>query len=150
MLVPNIFSYSALAYHKYDVDIEEFEQQNNIFHTKDKKWEDELQKNLKEAEKGINENNEAFEKGESTFEQQLYRESVLPKKEFEKEREGLLPLATPKSRFYPDEKGMGLILQPESERFGPENDAALAEIDRIIASDRKKTPKKYNAVKLGK
>jgi len=138
----------------FNEDIKEFEKEFNT-HFSGGDLEEKAAKNLEETEKQINENNEKFEKGESTFEEKLYPESILDDDEFKKEKEGLnLPdgdeTRRRNSRFaIKNIQGTGLVLPPESERNGPLNDAKLAKIDAKLAQNRETTPTAYNSVTEG-
>jgi hypothetical protein len=66
---------------------------------------------LKEAEKQINEQNQKFRNGESTFYETLNKNSDLTKEQFENEKEGAKFPVTSEGR------GLGAILPPESEWY---------------------------------
>ena len=71
---------------------------------------------IKDAEAEIKAQNEAFNKGEANFQEQLTSFADIPKEDFEKMFEGLNMEET---------RGMGLVMPPESERNTPENQANL-------------------------
>jgi hypothetical protein len=66
---------------------------------------------LRDAEKQINEQNQKFRNGESTFYEKLNKDSDLTKEQFEREKEGAkFPVTT-------EGRGLGAILPPESEWY---------------------------------
>ena len=93
----------------------------------DKKAEEEEM--LKEAEAEIKAQNEAFNKGEATFEEKLTPMADIPKEDFEKMFEGM---EMPKEMT----RATGLIMPPESERNTPENQANLEVAYRELAMTR--------------
>merc|ERR1712142_783352 len=130
---------AATAPKLFSQDIKKFEQDFNmpIF---DSKVEKNAARNLAKAVKQINANNEKFAKGQSTFEEALYPESILGRKEFKREKEGRLPPAT-------STRSLGLIHRPEDYPSKVENDATLARIDAEM--ERQIVPKSYDARKQG-
>ena len=83
--------YSGQAPSKDDTDItlEQFEEEFEEFTNDEneaKKW----AKNLEESEQEIDEQNEEFESGESPYFEELNEFSQLSKKEFQKEKTGLI------------------------------------------------------------
>jgi len=93
----------------------------------DKKAEEEQM--IKDAEAEIKAQNEAFNKGEANFQEQLTSFADIPKEDFEKMYEGMI---------MPNEttRATGLIMPPESERNTPENQANLEAIYRELAMTR--------------
>jgi len=128
---------AATAPKLFSPDIKKFEEDFGmpIF---DSKVEKHAAKNLAEAVKQINTNNVKFAKGESTFEEALYPESILGRKEFQLEKEGRIVTST---------RGLGLVHRPEDQPSKEENDAALARIDAEM--ERQAVPKSYDARKEG-
>ena len=143
-----IFDFAALArpeeFHETE---EEFEEEFGILDSdpEEKKTEAE---NLKKAEDEINENNKKFENGESTFEEQLYEESDLPKEEFEKEKEGATMPDDVRTAFVGD-RIMGVYMPPESVRNDPVNAAKLKKLYAELEQNRAGEPDSYDAKALG-
>ena len=112
-----------------DENLEEFDKEFGILEVvpADKKAEEEEM--LKEAEAEIKAQNEAFSKGEATFEEKLTPMADIPKEDFEKMFEGM---------NMPEEmtRATGLIMPPESERNTPENQANLEVAYRELAETR--------------
>jgi len=137
---------SCLPSTDFNESLDEFEEEFGVLTNDDaERQREEIL--LKQEEAEINENNKKAERGESTFTEKLYQDSLLPKKEFEKEKEG--GYAFPPSgrkvtqRFY-----YGHITPSEDILKDPENEAKLR--DLYAAIDRKKgTPKSYDAVTKG-
>ena len=87
--------------------LEEFEQEFGQY-TTDEELAKEWEENLKKAEDEINEQNEKYNNGDSTYWEELNEFSELSKEEFEKEKTGLIP-EDDGNRGY----AMGLIPMPE-------------------------------------
>jgi hypothetical protein len=66
---------------------------------------------LREAERQINEQNQKFRNGDSSFYEKLNKNSDLTKEQFEREKEGAKFPVTSAGR------GLGAILPPESEWY---------------------------------
>merc|ERR1719412_2843458 len=113
-----------------DENLEEFDKEFGILEVvpDDKKAEEEEM--LKEAEAEIKAQNEAFSKGEATFEEKLTPMADIPKEDFEKMFEGMNMEET---------RATGLVMPPESERNTPENQANLEVAYRELAMTRQAT-----------
>lgn len=92
---------------------------------------------MAKAEKQINEQNEKFKKGESSFYEQLNEDSDVPRDLFAKEKEGAKIPRTPQGR------SLGAILPPESEWY------TSPELEELYAS-RQTPPASYDATAKGK
>jgi C1A family cysteine protease len=138
----------AFASQQFDENEAEFEEEFGVkFPIGDLEEQEKEAGALEEAEKEINDNNEKFDNGESTFEEKLYPESNLPKPDFEKEKEGLTMPEEAAARSFT--RSFGLIMPPEAERNNPENAAALAREYARIAANRDTEPSEYSAVSAG-
>ena len=91
---------------------------------------------LAKSEKQINEQNDKFKNGKSTFYEKLNEDSDLPKNIFEKEKEGAKIPKTPHGR------SLGAILPPESEWY------TSPELERLYSS-RQTPPNSYDATAKG-
>ena len=91
---------------------------------------------MREAEKQINEQNEKFRNGESTFYEELNKHSDLTKEQFEKEKEGAKFPVTREGR------GLGAILPPESEWY------TSPELEELYKS-RQNVPNSFDATAKG-
>jgi len=118
------------ASRRADETIKEFEEKFHV-EVAGEGLEEVLAKRLEQAEEAINANNEKFEKGESTFLEKLYAESVMDKDTFKKDKMGLLN-KKPKEELRKRRNGKGLIYVPESMRDHEKNAAALAKIDAMM------------------
>ena len=92
---------------------------------------------LAKAEKQINEENELFKEGKSTFFEKLNKNSDMTKAQFEKEKEGAKFPATEEGR------GLGAILPDESEWY------TSPELEELYAS-RQTVPDSWDASPKGK
>jgi len=120
---------------------EEFEEKFNV-KINDPEERKREAKILAEVEDEINENNAKFEKGESTYQEELNQYSNLPMDVFEKYREG--------AKMPEDEgRGLGLLVPPEYIKNEPENAARMNEIYRQLEMDRQEVPESYDATELG-
>ena len=98
---------------------------------------------MKKAVEQINDNNKKFAKGESSFEETLYPETILDEKEFAKEQEGRIPATARKTKL----RNFGRINHPDLYPTKEENDAVLARIDAEL--DRSALPRSYDAREKG-
>ena len=95
-----------------------------------------LGEELAKAEKQINEQNNKFKNGESSFYEKLNEDSDLSKAAFEKEKEGAKIPKTPQGR------ALGAILPPKSEWY------TSAELEELYAS-RQTLPPSFDSTTKG-
>ena len=139
------FSAYARVARKDDFDTaEELEKE---FHElwNDPKEEQEIEKQVEEEIQEIEKQNEAFEDGKATFDEQLNPISLIPKEEFEDEKLGAEPAPVPAAKRY----ATGAIDVPEELRVLSEEDQAY--LDNIYAElSRCDIPDSFDARDNGK
>jgi len=137
---------SSLPSIQFNESLDDFEEEFGVLTNDDAERQRE-ETLLKKAEAEINENNEKAERGESTFTEKLYQDSLLSETEFEKEKEG--EFQPPLSALKVTQRYYGHIAPPDSMLKDPVNEAKLRELYAAIDRKKKKAPYKYDADKLG-
>merc|ERR1712042_418054 len=138
LLIASVHSLPNVEVHLTE---EEFEEKFNV-KINDPEERKREAKILAEVEDEISENNAKFEKGESTYQEELNQYSNLPMDVFEKHREG--------AKMPEDEgRGLGLLVPPEYIKNEPENAARMNEIYRQLEMDRQEVPESYDSTELG-
>jgi len=126
----------GLASAKYTEDRKKFNEEMHIKEFAPKEIEELEEKLLKKAEKQINENNEKFKNGESSFEEKLTYFADMPEDLLKAHQGGIFDDV--------GERGMGLVMPPLEARISSENlDEVYAELDRTTV------PASYDAKALG-
>merc|ERR1712110_167992 len=130
----------ADAIPKYAEDVLEFDEEFEILEDLTSEEKAKEIERLKRVEDEINDENEKFKEGKAHFGEKLYEFSDLPKKDFEKAKEGLnMPAA----------RSMGMFMPPESERNTPENQAKLDAMYEELVTRRNSAPSSFDSRSLG-
>lgn len=126
--------------------IDAFDKEFGIIEDAASKKQDESK--LKDVEKEIQEENQKYKSGASTFYEKLNPESLLSKDEFEEEREGLVPENAQTLHMNFERRNIpGLLPVTENEKNDEENILKLEELYKSI--DRDSIPASYNSKDLG-
>lgn len=103
-------------------------------------------KNLAKVEEEINQQNQKYNNGKSSFSEKLNAYSELTGDELEHEREGVIAPAT--MQFMEDKVVGGIIDAPESEKNDPENIAKVEAFYKQL--ERSNVPAEFSSYERGK
>jgi len=129
-------------------DLEKFNKEKGVIDQWSADEKAEEAKRLEEVKKEVKKNNEAYEKGKSTFKMQLYDFSDESSEEILKTKGGLHPRSengNMKQLVKPSKRSFGIIPQDKDKLNSPENLARIEEHNRQLDLEIRNIPTSYNS-----